>query len=142
MSKCYRTGTALCLVFLLGGGLVGCSEKDGDKPKVYTREGTAKLVDIENRTVSMTVLNKKGEEIEMVGTFTDQTEVEINGRARNIRDIRPNDKVKVFAKRETINGVEKLVAEKVIVTRPQGSDWVSTTQPSDEAPREPKPTGN
>jgi len=142
MSKCHRNGTVLCIVVLLGGLAGGCSEKDGGKPKIRSREGIAKTIDIVNRTVSMTWINKKGEPVDIIGTFTDQTEVEINGRRQSIGDIRPKDKVIVFGRKETIGGEEKLVATKVIVTRPKGSDWVSTTKPAAAAPKETKPAGN
>ncbi len=143
MSKCHRTGSAFCIVVLLGALTGGCSDKDGGEPKIRSRDGVAKTIDIENRVVSMTVLTKKGEPLEFIGTFTDKTEVIINGRQQGIRDVRPNDKVKVFYYKETVGDEERIVADKVIITRPKGSDWVSTTKPSGAGSKEtPKPAGN
>lgn len=130
MSKCHRNAAALCIVVLLGGLMGGCSDKDGGKPKIRNRDGIAKAIDVENRIVSMIVLDKKGVEVEIPGTFTDETEVIINGRRQGISDIRPNDKVTVFYYKETVGDEDRIVATKVIVTRPKGSDWVSTTKPA------------
>lgn len=101
----------------------GCSNHDKDKPKTLTAEGIAKSIDLDRRSVSMTMMDSKGAEKEIVGTFRDDTEVMINGRIETIKDIKPGDKVVVQGYREGEGINQKLVATKVRIDRPQGSDW-------------------
>ena len=113
---------------------IGCSEKDGGKPKIRRKEGRAKQVDVENRKVSMVWIDNKGDEQTLEGTFTDKTEVLINGRSQTIKDVRPGDRVEVYGYSEGEGTNRKLIATKVVVNRPKNSDWKSTGQGKGQSP--------
>jgi hypothetical protein len=131
----------LCLAF----GLAGCSESNGKKQKIRKIEGIAKMIDLEANKVSMTVKNDKGDEHEIEGTVRPDAEVLINGRKQRLEDIRPGDRVVVFGYREGKGEDKKLVATRVVVTRPRESDWKSTepTTPMklEEPAEKPEPAG-
>lgn len=112
----------------------GCSDDAGDKPRIQKVEGIAKSIDVEKRIVSMTFTDDRGNERELEGTFKEDTEVLINGRSQEIKDIRPGDKVKVYGYREGKGENQKLIAEKVEVTRPSSSDWKPTGQGGAKSP--------
>lgn len=121
---------ATCLVAaLIVCGLVGCSKNNGKKPKTRVVEGVAKVIDLENNHVSMVTKDDKGNEIELTGMVREDTEVWINGRSQNLRDIRPGDKVVVTGYSEGEGDSKQLIATRVEVTRPQGSDWKATAKP-------------
>ncbi|MCG8406354.1 MAG: hypothetical protein MI923_14240 [Phycisphaerales bacterium] len=116
----------------------GCSEKDGGKPKIRRKEGRAKKVDVENRKVSMVWIDKKGDEHTIEGTFTDKTEVLVNGRSQTIKDVRPGDRVEVYGYSEGEGTNRKLIATKVVVNRPKSSDWKSAGQGKTKSPPDKK----
>lgn len=115
----------LALIYCLPSG---CSDKSGGKPKILRKEGRAKLIDVENRKVSMVWIDKKGEEQNLEGTFTDKTEVWINGRTHEIKDVRPGDRVEVYGYSEGEGTNRKLIATKVVINRPKSSDWKTAGQ--------------
>ncbi|MFQ5501658.1 MAG: hypothetical protein ACE5EQ_05080 [Phycisphaerae bacterium] len=114
----------------------GCSD-DNQGPKIRKREGVAKSIDVENRKVSMSFTDKRGETHVLEGTFTDETVVFINGRSQGIKDIRPGDKVLVYGYTEGKGTDRRLIATRVRVSRPAETDWkpagqgaaTPTTQP-------------
>lgn len=112
----------------------GCSDKTDDKPKIRKVQGVAKSINVEQRIVSMTFTDDRGNERELAGTFKDETEVIINGRTHEIKDIRPGDKVLVYGYREGKGPDQKLIAEKVVVDRPRSSDWKPAGQSGAKAP--------
>jgi len=114
--------------------LSGCSDNVGKKPKLRKVQGLAKSINIEKRIVSMTFTDDRGRERELEGTFTDKTEVLINGRTQEIQDIRPGDKVLVYGYREGKGADQKLIATKVVVDRPRGADWKPTGQGAGKSP--------
>jgi hypothetical protein len=124
----------VCLIALLVGPVSGCSEKDKGAKKIRTRDGIAKAINLQKRVVSMTVVDKTGKSRDVQGTFTDETSVWINGREMSVKDIKPNDKVKVSGYQETVGGEKRWVATRVEVTRTTGSDWKSTSQPDGAKP--------
>ena len=112
----------------------GCSDDAGDKPRIRKVQGVAKSINVEKRIVSMTWTDDRGHERKLEGTFKDDTEVLINGRSQEIKDIRPGDKVLVYGYREGKGADEKLIAEKVVVDRPRSSDWKPTGQSGAKSP--------
>ncbi|MFH1418750.1 MAG: hypothetical protein ABII12_10770 [Planctomycetota bacterium] len=126
----------------------GCSDRGDKKQKIRKLEGIADKIDLANNDVSMRVVNKRGKEDIISGTLREDTVVIINGRDESIENIKPGDKVVVFGYREGEGDAQKLVATKVVVTRPTETDWKSTgkklgaedgevTPPSTEAADEP-----
>jgi hypothetical protein len=121
---------------LVVAGLVvvaGCSDRKAGKPRPRKIEGIAEKIDLQNNYVSMRVPDGKGGERILEGTFREDTEVEINGRSGKLEHVRPGDKVVVYGNREGEGDDQKLVATKVVVTRPEGSDWKNTGKPSGKA---------
>ena len=112
----------------------GCSDDAGDKPRIRKVQGVAKSISVEKRIVSMTFTDDRGNERELEGTFKDDTEVLINGRSQEIKDIRPGDKVQVYGYREGKGDDQKLIAEKVVVDRPRSSDWKPTGKGTAKSP--------
>ncbi len=104
----------------------GCSDRGEEKRKIRKLEGIAVKVDLANNDVSMRVVNKRGKEQIFNGTLRENTVVIINGRDESAENINPGDKVVVFGYREGEGDQLKLVATKVIVTRPTGTDWKKT----------------
>lgn len=122
----------LALLAILGPS--GCSDDAGDKPRIRKVQGVAKSINVEKRIVSMTFTDDRGNERDLEGTFKDDTEVLINGRTQEIKDIRPGDKVTVYGYREGKGSDQKLIAEKVVVERPRSSDWKPTGQGDAKSP--------
>ena len=112
----------------------GCSDKGDGKPKIKKKEGIAKKIDVANRVVSMLITDKKGNQVELPGTFRDDTVVIINGRNMTIKDIKPEDKVEVHGYREGDDLSAKWIATKVVVTRPESQDWKTPGKPAGDAP--------
>lgn len=106
--------------------IAGCSSKSSQQRKIRKKEGIAQKIDVENRMVSMIWTDDKGEDHPIDGTFTDDTVVEINGRSQEIKDIRPGDKVVVYGYSEGKGDEKKLIATRVVVTRPKEADWKTT----------------
>ncbi len=129
----FRIGS-LMLALLLLALPSGCSDKDGGKPKIRKKSGVASKIDVENRVVSMTILDKTGTPRELQGTFKDDTVVMINGRTASIKDIRTGDKVEVEGYREGEGENQKLIAIRVTVDRPDEKDWKSTGKGDDSKP--------
>lgn len=80
--------------------------------------------------------NDKGKEIELEGTVKEGAEISINGRAHRLEDLREGDRVVVFGFRDKTGGVEKMIATRIEVSRPEEMDWKSvggsaTTQPTE-----------
>jgi hypothetical protein len=123
---------ASLVVFCAAGG---CSDKSGKSPKVKKVVGIAKKIDLTNNRVAMAVSDEKGNSRMLEGTVREDTEVWINGRSQRLEDVREGDKVEVSGFKEGDGENAKLVATKVIVTRPEGSDWKSTSKPTAEAPK-------
>ncbi len=137
----YRPLFRICCGSLLLSTLCladGCSDRSADKRKIRKKEGIAQLIDVDRRTVSMVVTDKKGADLEVTGTFTDETEVTINGRSQKIEDIRTGDKVEVYGYQEGHGTEKKLVATKVIVLRAEGDDWKPTGKGASKAASQPE----
>ncbi len=115
-------------------GVEGCSNRGAGKPKHRRLEGVVEKIDLQNNVFSMRVQDGKGGERILEGTFREDTEVEINGRAAKLEHVQPGDKVVGFGYREGEGEDQKLVATKVMVTRPEGSDWKSTGQVLEKEP--------
>ncbi len=114
--------------------LPGCSDRSKATRKYDTIKGIAKDIDVEKRLVSMLWENDKGQQIPLDGSFTDETDVIINGRNQSIRDIRPGDAVQVTGYRERKGDNVKLVATKVVIERQD--DWKPTGKQSAAASEE------
>ena len=131
-----RTYAVLILTAMLAGG---CTDKSHKGPKSKTIAGIASKVDLTNNRVSMTFKDEKGMERTLEGTIREDTVVEINGRVQKLEDIHEGDKVEVSGFREGKGDALKLVATKIVATRPQTSDWKSTgtatSQPAGGAPQ-------
>jgi aspartate 1-decarboxylase len=79
--------------------------------------------------------NDKGAEVNLEGTVKEDAEIWINGRASRLEEVHEGDKVVVLGYRERKGEEEKLIATRIEVTRPQGTDWkpvgkAATTQPA------------
>jgi len=137
MNKIHGLVSAVPMI-LIGCCLLstGCSD-DNKGPKIRKREGVAKSIDVENRKVSMSFTDKRGETHTLEGTFTDETVVFINGRSQGIKDIRPGDKVLVYGYTDGEGTDRRLIATRVRISRPAETDWkpagkgkaTSTSQP-------------
>lgn len=144
MSGSRQTAWAV-LALVIGIALVaaqGCSSRNAGKPKQRRVEGIAEKIDLNNNSVSMRVSDGKGGQRILEGTLREDTEVEINGRAAKIEHVRPGDKVVVSGYREGEGENQKLVATKVVVTRPEGDDWKSTAGKSSEKAPEHEPAAS
>jgi|CXWL01.1.fsa_nt_gi hypothetical protein len=113
---------------------IGCSDKSGSKPKIKKVQGTATKIDLTNNRVAMAVVDAKGNPGALEGTVREDTEVWINGRSQRLEDVREGDKVEVYGFKEGSGEEAKLVATKVVVTRPVDSDWKSTSKPAAPSP--------
>lgn len=127
--------TAGCLLLLAGTATTSCSGGADKPPKMRRLEGIAKRIDLRGGIVSMLWKNDKGKEIELEGTVKEDAEITINGRAHRLEDLREGDAVVVFGFRDKSGGVEKLIATRIEVSRPQEMDWKTvggpTTQPAE-----------
>src|SRR5690554_2820194 len=117
---------SLSLPVVLACVFAGCSDRDGGKPKIRTKEGTIKKIDLQNRTVSMEIKNKDGETIVLPGTFRDDTVIKINGRVATVKDVREGDTAVVQGYREGEGLNQKWIAQQVTIERPNEMDWKST----------------
>lgn len=129
------TSRAAFIILLLTAVVVvdgGCSDRKKGKPKPKRMEGIAEKIDLQNNYVSMRVSDGQGGERILEGTFREDTEVEINGRLAKLDQVRVGDKVEVFGYREKGDEDQKLVAMKVVVTRPEGSDWKNSGKPPEK----------
>jgi hypothetical protein len=129
-------------LLLLAGPLIvlavgGCSDKKSKGPKIRKVQGIARKIDLANNRVSMTRIDPDGRETLLEGSIREDTEVWINGRNQKLEDIREGDRVEVYGFREGEAEEARLVATKVIVTRPRESDWKSTSQPASAQPASP-----
>lgn len=121
--------------------LAGCSEQGEDKRESKKLEGIAEKIDLQTKVVSMRYVDKKGKERTVEGTFCDDTVVFINDRQESLEHVKPGDKVVVYGHREGKGQDQKLIATRVIVTRPEGADWKSQPEEKEEPAGE-KPTGS
>lgn len=127
-----RAWTAAALAF--GIGFVGgCSNESSDTPKIRSRKGVVKAIDLEGRVVAMTYTDKNGNDVNIEGTFDAETVIEINGRRADAKDVRVGDKIEVWGRREGEGQEAKLVATKVVVSRAGSSDWQATGAASQPA---------
>ena len=55
--------------------------------------------------------------------FGPDAEVWINGRSHKLEDVVQGDKVTVYGYRDKSSSEVKLIASKIEVTRPEGTDW-------------------
>lgn len=93
--------TYLLAAALLGGTTGGCAKKDRAR-KPHTRKGVIKAIDLEKKYARVEVHDRSGrKQIEMDGSFTDQTVVTIDGRPARFEDVRPGDAVEITV---TISG--------------------------------------
>ncbi len=138
----HRTVGAACLglaiVCLMN--LTGCSERGEEERKTRKLEGIADRIDLENNRVSMRFIDKKGNERVIEGTFREDTIVLINDRQESLEHVKSGDKVVVFGHREGEGQNQQLIATKVIVTRPEGTDWKSRPEEKEE-PKGESPDG-
>ena len=123
----------LVLAVLCLTNFAGCSKRGEDKRKTRKLEGIAEKIDLENKVVSMRFVDGEGVERVIEGTFREDTVVLINDREESLERVKPGDKVVVYGHREGKDQNQKLIATKVIVARPEGTDWKSQ-------PAEPKDT--
>jgi hypothetical protein len=125
----------ISLLLLAATVPAGCSDGGDKPPKMRRLEGIAKKIDLRSGIVSMLWKNDKGKEIELEGTVKSDAEITINGRAHKLEDLRDGDQVVVIGYRDKTGGVEKLIATKIEVSRPQEMDWKTvggpTTQPAE-----------
>ncbi len=129
--KPYPTARRLALLAILFAGGVfvvqpGCSDESNDAPKIRSRKGTVKAIDLANRIVAMVSTDNSGNDITLEGTYTPETVIEINGRRADPKDVRVGDKVEVWGRKEGDGAEAKLVATKVVVSRAASTDWQST----------------
>jgi hypothetical protein len=127
-----RAACGLAVLIVAGWAVSGCSDRGNKKPERRKLEGVAVEIDLERNYVSMRTVNKRGVEVLLEGTFREDTVVEINGRSETLDHVRPGDKVEVYGYREGKGDEQKLVATKVIVTRPEEDDWKSTGRSAEE----------
>ena len=120
----------VCAVLLACWATPGCSDKSGSKPKIKKVQGTATKIDLTNNRVAMAVVDPKGNSSTLEGTVREDTVVWSNGRCQRLEDIREGDKVEVYGFKEGSGEEAKLVATKVVVTRPVDADWKSTSKPA------------
>ena len=118
----------------------GCSGGGDKSPKMRRLEGVAKRIDLRSGVVSMLWKNDKGKEIELEGTVKADAEITINGRAHKLEDLREGDAVVVVGFKDKTSGVEKLIATRIEVTRPQELDWKTVGAPTTQPAEEKKPT--
>lgn len=127
--------TMVILVLLAGTAVTGCSDGGDKPPKMRRLEGIAKRIDLRGGVVSMLWKNDKGKEIELQGTVKADAEITINGRVHKLEDLREGDAVVVTGFRDKSGDVEKLIATKIEVSRPQELEWKTvggpTTQPAE-----------
>lgn len=124
-----RVLAALALGVILASS--GCS-KDDEEPEFRQIEGTAEKLDLATGEVALRFFHKKsGKEQILSGMVTDQTEVLINGRVAELKDIRLQERVKVTGYKKGSGARAQLVAVKVEIERPE---WIETGGAGDAAP--------
>ncbi len=105
------------LMYLLGG----CSPAEPKQPKSHKRDGVITRIDAPNKRVSMKVRDTKNPgkflDIEIEGSVTSETEIEINGRRATIDDLRVDDQVEALGYEREINGKKEIVAEALTIER-------------------------
>ena len=134
------TTRVLLPAFLAAGLLItlpGCS-KDDDEPEFRQLEGTAEKLNLDTGQVALRFFHQKsGTEQIIEGIVNDQTEVLINGRVAELKDIRLKERVKVTGYRKGKGADAQMVAVRVEIERPE---WIETgggerdsSDPQDEA---------
>lgn len=137
--KWLTCGVALVICTAL---VTACSDSDKKAPKMRTVVGVAKSIDLKNNNVSMNFVNPEGKEITLTGSVKPDAEVWINGRIQKLEDIREGDKVTVHGYRDKSSDEPKLIATKIEVNRPEGSDWKKSDKAAAAAPTPTPPTGD
>ena len=127
--------TAQVLVFLAAGGLlvssVACRQDRPKRKYVGPVDGIAREYDSTTGRVSMELFDPKTQlTMEHEGHVTNETEVEINGVAAALSDIKTNEPITVWGYQERIGGEKRFVVTKIRVRR---GDVVEILVP-DEAP--------
>jgi len=102
---------------LLSLGLPGCAKKDHRPRKPFVRKGTLKSVDLQKKYARIETIDRRGDKLEMDGSFTDQTIVTIDGRPARIDDVRPGDAVEITATLQGKGINAELIATRVDVSR-------------------------
>ena len=125
--------TMVILVLLAGTAVTGCSDGGDKPPKMRRLEGIAKRIDLRGGVVSMLWKNDKGKEIELQGTVKADAEITINGRVHKLEDLREGDAVVVTGFRDKSGDVEKLIATKIEVSRPQELEWKTVGGPTTQS---------
>lgn len=125
-----RSFSVIALVVAVGV-VAGCGDGSKKAPKMKTVTGVAKAIDLKNNSVSMSFVNPEGKEITLTGSVKPDAEVWINGRSHKLEDIHEGDKVTVLGYRDKASDEIKLIATKIEVTRPEGSDWKKSDKSAD-----------
>jgi hypothetical protein len=103
--------------------IVGCSKKN-EEPEHRQIEGTVEKLDLRTGEVAMRFFHRKTKTEQVIsGIVTDQTEVLINGRIAELKDIRLKERIKVTGYRKGSGSNAQIVALKVEIERPE---WIET----------------
>ena len=101
----------------------GCSKED-DKPETRQLVGTAEKINLETGEVALRFFHEKsGSEQIIEGSVTDGTEVLINGKVAELKDIRLKERVKVIGYRKGKGAGARIVAIRIEIERPE---WIET----------------
>lgn len=105
--------------------IVGCRSESKSRKETRSQKGTVTKTDLANNKVSMKIKKERdGNEVEITGSLTPETEVFINGLKRTPADVEINDEVRVEYERAG-DGIEmQFTVTRVEVSRPEG--WKST----------------
>jgi hypothetical protein len=126
-------GIALTVVSLLT--LAGGCSSESTAPKMKKLEGRVVKVDPGSGIVTGQFdIKGQGAPIELSGKLAPDAEILINGVTASLKDVHPDDRVTVIGWEEKRNGERKLIARRVEITRPTGS------QPSSQPEFTPPPS--
>lgn len=102
----------------------GCRRDASSKKFKGPFEGTAESINVETNEVSMKMIHPKhGITMKVNGYINDKTQVEVNGVAARIEDIRPGDPVKVTGYNESTGDAGRFIVTRISVRRPDNG-WV------------------
>ena len=117
------TAAALLMVVLISG----CPDKKDKTPKIKHASGVAKKIDLAGKKVSMMLKGDDGVEREAAGTYRDDVEIFVNGRAAKVADVREGDKIEVTYFKDPV-GDGEFIVKKVEVARAGETDWKPTAK--------------
>lgn len=121
----------LAATFLFAGG---CRGKD-EGVKHKNIEGKVTYIDAASDEVRMLWYNPKDKkDKEISGTLAPEAEILINGRTAKLSDVKIDDVVSVTGRIERHDGEPKLVAVKVLITRPTDTEPAETKAAETEVP--------